>query len=73
MKISFWTINLNTGDGSYETLHYQTKPQALKAAKNNNESQGEEWNDRPFSTCIDIDSTGLIKLSKSAKEYLEEL
>lgn len=72
MKIKFWAVNLNMGDGSSTNVKFQTKKQAQTAVENNNESQGEGWGDIVYADCIEIADNKIV-LSEDANYYLTEI
>ena len=71
MKINFWAVNLNMGDGSTVTVQFQTKKQAELAVKNNSESQGEDWREEIYKDCVEFNTDGMVVLGKDAEYYLE--
>ncbi len=73
MKIKFWAINLNNGDGSTTTVQFQTKAQAKTARKNNSEFQGEDWGEEIYQDSLEVGDDGKIVLGTDAKYYLKEI
>lgn len=71
MKIGFWAVNLNMGDGSSKNLRFQTKAQARQAVENNDKSQGEDWNDTVYEDSIETGEDDLMVLDAEANYYLE--
>lgn len=70
MKIEFWAVNLNNGDGSTTPVQFQTKKQAETARENYNKWQGEEWNEEIYQDYIEITDDNQIVLGGDANYYL---